>query len=279
MEIEFICDCCNKQFKNETTLKVHIATAKKCMSKRDIVKDTHQCCLCLKKLCSKQSLTNHLNTCSIKYAVLLKNENNELNNVLQNKTIEFNNILQNKTIEFKNESDILKKEIEKLRQDLKDICIKAVETPKTNTTINNNNKYTNLVSLCLPANIIKEKIDNNFTLEDFLEGQSGVASFVFEQFLKDENGISRYKCTDVSRGHFVFKNKFGDIEKDPRAYKLIEMFYEPLRLKAGRVSQEEIEKDPTWYKSYDKYSPINDDILEINRNNAKFTQKLATLTT
>ena len=70
------------------------------------------------------------------------------------------------------------------------------------------------------VNDIKKIIDEDYNNIYALNGQKGVARFLVDKFLTDENGNLKYVCTDPSRHIFKFKNDKGEIKKDVEAKKL-----------------------------------------------------------
>ena len=85
----------------------------------------------------------------------------------------------------------LKSELENMRN----IVLKSVSAPKT---INNqNNKYTFLTPFNLTKEEIKEKIEQNFTKDHFMNGQKGVADFTYNNLLLDEKKQLNYFATKI----------------------------------------------------------------------------------
>ena len=68
----------------------------------------------------------------------------------------------------------------------------------------------------------------NYNLEYFLDGQKGVARFVVDNILKDEDNNLKYLCTDASRSTFKYKDKLGNIQKDYEAKRLTNYLVEIL---------------------------------------------------
>ena len=52
---------------------------------------------------------------------------------------------------------------------------------------------------------IKNIIVKYLTINHIVDGQKGIANFVKETMLIDDNGIPKYICTDPSRNIFKFK--------------------------------------------------------------------------
>ena len=88
----------------------------------------------------------------------------------------------------------------------------------------------------MSSSAFSEKIANGFGLNDFLQGQVGVAKFAVNNLLRDDNGKLMYVCTNPSRHLFQFKSPHGVIEKDPKAVKLTEAISEEIRKKSSQIS-------------------------------------------
>jgi len=108
--------------------------------------------------------------------------------------------------------------VSELQNKLDKIVNKAIERP---TTVTNNNL--NILSSIDFNNLekIKDLIENKLNANHVVDGQKGIAQFVVDSFLKDDNGNLLYKCTDTSRNIFKYKNREGEINKDVEAKKLI----------------------------------------------------------
>ena len=165
--------------------------------------------------------------------------------------------IENKEIEkLRIENKELKKEIERLNGDkdkifnhIVDIAKKprtVIEPTTTNNTVNNNtikpttnntvNNTVIMTPLDMSSSAFSEKIANGFSLNDFLQGQAGVAKFAVNNLLRDDNGKLMYVCTNPSRHLFQFKSPHGVIEKDPKAVKLTEAISEEIRKKSSQIS-------------------------------------------
>jgi hypothetical protein len=153
---------------------------------------------------------------------------------------------------LENENEILKvqnkeleKTIERLNGDKDKIFDHIVDIAKKPTSVNNNtikpttntvNNTVIMTPLDMSSTTFSEKIANGFRLNDFLQGQAGVAKFAVNNLLRDDNGKLMYVCTNPSRHLFQFKSPHGVIEKDPKAVKLTEAISEEIRKKSSQIS-------------------------------------------
>ena len=159
---------------------------------------------------------------------------------------------------------------------MKDVAVTAVSRP---TTITNNQN--NILMSLTPFDINKEKfakkIREHFNKNYLINGQKGVAQFVVEKILKDEDGNLMYICTDPSRQIYRFKGSDGFIERDVKAKKLTSSLYDELRSKSHNISSEEIEGNDS--DMFLLYSGRFQDIKELDEDNSEFRIELANLTT
>lgn len=100
-------------------------------------------------------------------------------------------------------------------------------------TILTKSKY--LTDILLPEEKLDKLIDENLSEKHISLGQIGLAYFVSEYLINPiviENGIKiqkiNYTCTDFSRYQFSFLDKYGNLQKDRHALKLIEMIRIPV---------------------------------------------------
>ena len=148
----------------------------------------------------------------------------------------YNNLKQENEI-LKEKIKELEKMIEKLNCDKDKYFEHIVDIAKkprsTNNTVNNTVIMT---PLDMSSTAFSEKIANGFNLNNFLQGQAGVAKFAVNNLLRDDNGKLMYVCTNPSRHLFQFRSPHGVIEKDPKAVKLTEAISEEIRKKSSQIS-------------------------------------------
>ena len=234
------CQFCKNSLNNKYSLSYHQKTNKKCLSIQekenndDVVEVKLNSCKFCNKVFSVQNLKTHLLTCKRKKQFEseeeLKKENEkkivelkkEYEKKLKKQKREYEKLLQIKDIEICK----LQKELE-VKDEIYDDEHKTIKTialqPRNNT---NNNNNTNIIgNLNLDdTEKIKNVIETNFTADDILDGQKGLANFAVRNILKDEHGNLLYACTDSSRKMFKFRNLDGQIIKDVNTQKLTDAF-------------------------------------------------------
>ena len=186
---------------------------------------------------------------------------------------------------YKEQINNYKEQLKDLQDKLDKITNKAIDRPTTvvsNTTTNNN---LNIVSSLDFNNLetIKNAIENRLNVNHVVDGQKGLAKFVVDSILKDEEGNLLYKCTDASRNIFKYKNSNGEINKDVEAKKLISFMVDAgIKIKSVEIATE-------WCKDGDRNGTTDvtkyeimigpqESIMEIEDNSNSFKRQLVSLT-
>ena len=153
------------------------------------------------------------------------------------------------------------------------------EKSTTNTTTNTLN-----ITTCLDFNNIdkiKDVIENDFDINYAINGQKGIANFVKDKLLKDNDGKPLYICTDASRQIFKYKDSTGEIKKDVEAKKLTEYIVD------GGIKKKTVDIASKWYtddrgdidmEKFDLMMDPQQSILRIKDDNNSFKKELASLT-
>lgn len=207
------CEYCNKSFSTKSNLSNHKKTAKYCLIKQKKNITNEYKCVCSKSFISNKVFNKHKETCNFNNIIIPYIEKNETENKLYLQKIENENKIYLEQLEKK---DIRIKELE---NKLENIALAGVK--KSTTTNNISNKILNISPLDINdidkfKNILENKLDTNY----ILDGQKGIAHFVKDHFLKDEDGKLKYVCTDPGRQTFKYKDESGEMQKDIKAKKL-----------------------------------------------------------
>jgi hypothetical protein len=205
---EFKCDYCNKILSSKQYLQSHI---KKCEIVEE--KEIFQCNYCDKILSTKQKLEYHKNICEKKKEKEIK----ELKEQIETKDKEIKEkdklVIKLKIYNENYEKQFEKQEdqIRELQDKLENLANKAIDRPTivSNTTNNSLNIATSMDFNNIDH--IKNLIDNYLTINHVVDGQKGIANFVRETMLLDDNGKLKYVCTDPSRNIFKYKDTNGEI--------------------------------------------------------------------
>jgi hypothetical protein len=185
-----LCEFCKKDFSNNSSLKRHINSSKKCISIRNNKIINLECNFCDKKLSSKQRLNSHLKSC----------KNNDKN--IQKMKVEIDN---------------LKKVINELER---------TTTTTNNITITDNsiNNYGSILNYMTPE-VVQETF-KNFSIEDLLHNdrQRNLADITINKFLSGKDHPF-YVCKDRSRNKFVYTDGENKEKEDPNATVLRTLVY------------------------------------------------------
>ena len=271
---EFKCNNCGKNMSSKQNLESH---QKRCKINNK-EKEVYQCQHCDKILSSKQNLIHHLTVC-------LEKKDKELKELKSQKELADKFIINSKLENYKEQLEKKEQQIKDLQDKLDKIANKAIERPTTvvsNTTTNNN---LNIMSSLDFNNLdkIKDAIENRLNVNHVVDGQKGLAKFMVDTILTDEDGNLLYVCTDASRNMFKYKNSDGEINKDVEAKKLIAFMVD-----AG-IQGKSFEIARKWYKNGDENGDVDmtkygimvnpqEKIMKIEDESSRFKRELASMT-
>ena len=242
------CQYCNNEFTNNKILRKHLKLAKYCQKLR--VKKTNEflfgCDYCDECFYEYDALEIHSNNCVKKYQIEIEKLKLEVKQLKEK--LNQNNIVYN----INNNGNI-------------NICDNMTIKVKIN------NYLSNMKCLDLSDERIENIIKTKLSQEHVINGQKGIAHFVVDNILKDENGNLSYICSDFSRKVFQYKNG-REIVKDLSANKLIDKL----------ISNKLCEKIKEIFGDKTIDSKINkkiDEISAMNYSNSIFKKELAIKTT
>jgi hypothetical protein len=285
---EFKCEFCNKILSSKQYLESHM---KKC----EIIEDDKifQCEFCKKILSTKQTLEYHTNICdkeNIAKELKTIKEQLEKQEKLHKEQLEKQEKLHKEQLEKQKELKIeFKEQLEKqeeqnkiLLNKLEILATKAIQRPTivSNTTNNNLNIATSMDFENIEH--ITNLIDNYLTINHVIDGQKGIANFVKETMLIDENGISKYVCTDPSRNIFKYKDTNGEIKKDVEAKKLTgSLIKGGIRKQTAIIGNKWVvneDIDNNYLNKLDIMMEFQENIHKLGDNNINFRKELASIT-
>ena len=279
----FKCSDCNNEFSSKRSLVNHILICK--VAKEKLLVEKNDEINKLKNLLIEKDIEikNILTEKDMEIKNVLTEKDMEIKHVLTEKNMEIKNILTEKNdelTEYKNKVIKLQTKLE-IYKDSQDCLKEIAKQPKTTKNIQNNsinNKYVYLNPLNLTHEIIKQKIEENFTEKHLIEGQKGVAIFTHDNLLLDDNNNLKYLCGDASRNFFYYKNSDGTIEKDPKATNLTRMIAEDVIAKSHNMVMEILDDDTVELLQKLDYQNIFYDIKHLRNDNGKFISNLSLLT-
>jgi len=289
------CTFCKKIFTSKSILSTHQKTAKYCLKIQGVseVLNEYKCIYCNKEFTTKQHLLNHESICkekeiSNKIKVVKEQLDNCFNKEKEKLIKHFNKEKEKLQFKLEEKDKIiieLKEKVAELNgriHTLKDDHEVFKEIAKQPKTTNNNNTL-NITSSIDFDNIdkIKYVIENDFNINYAINGQKGIANFVKDKLLKDDNGKPLYICTDPSRQIFKYKDSRGEIKKDVEAKKLTEYIVD------GGIKKKTVDIASKWYtdneggidmEKFDMMMDPQQSILKLKDDNNTFKKELASLT-
>jgi hypothetical protein len=289
------CEFCKKTFVSNSSLNNHKKTAKYCLEIQGKINNIENIykCKCDKIFTTKQHFITHNQNCvKIKIEEIENNENKLLKEELIKKEI----LLSSYKEQLEKQENNYKQQISELQKIIERMGTKAIEKPTTtnNNTTNNNTKI-NLVPFDLTNEYVSNIITSKFNDVHVLEGVHGLAKFVKDKIITLEDGTLVYRCFDTSRQIFKYQDKNGNIVKDPKALKLIEMIqpalkeqtntlYDFFNTEIDNYKKEEDEKRNEFLTTKDKMLflkentiKIQDEIADMHMN-SRFCNELSALT-
>ena len=285
---EFKCEFCSKILSSKQKLEIH---TKKC--EIIIEKEEYKCEYCEKILSTKQSIIHHLIVCDKKKdkeIELLKEKLESKDKELKEKdklVIKLKIYNENYQKQYKKQEEQIEKQedqIKELQDKLENLASKAIDRPTSivsNTTTNNSLN----IATCMDFdNIdhIKNLIDNYLSINHLVDGQKGIANFVKETMLLDDNGIPKYICTDPSRHIFKYKDTNGEIKKDIEAKKLTgSVIKGGLRRRTAIIGNEWVESEENsndYLHKLELMMEFQENIHKLEDNNTSFRKELAAIT-
>ena len=313
------CEFCKSILKTANILKYHQTNSKKCLEiqancNSNIKSSLLKCEFCKKEF-SSLSINRHYSTCKYKLEKerddiiqkeieRVKSENQkeiengllEIEKIKSENQKEIENSLIEKEkiiIEILSENKNYKEQIKKLEEQNRELQhtivkmgLKAIERPSninnttTNTTTNNTLNITSTIDfndVDKVKNIIENKLDINYVID----GQKGIANFIKDNILRDDNGELIYVCTDPSRGVFKFKDTTGELKKDIEAKKLTSYILEGGIKKKSAIIGNEWCKDNSGEFDIKKFTILmvpQQSIMNLSQDNNVFKKELAALT-
>jgi len=245
------CEYCETLFSTKSNLCNHQKTAKFCLNKRKIINEEYKCS-CQKIFTTKITFDRHKKICNISDIINPYKENCMK---LENENKIYIEKLKNKDEQLKDKDEQIKdkdKHIKELEDKLANIALAGVTKSTTTNNISNNNKILNISALDInDIDKIKSILDDKFDHNYIIDGQKGVAQFLVDHYLKDDEGKLKYVCTDPSRQIFKYKDDLGDIQKDVKAKKLTKTLID------GGLKEQNSTKSECWWTKDDGKTNTN----------------------
>jgi hypothetical protein len=274
--MNIVCEYCNYQFKNKSSLNYHQKNTKYCLEIQGKSQSNFKCDTCNKFLSSKNKLESHKNICMLKKLNELKEKELKEKVIIEitaeNKNYKDQIRIQEEHIKMQGQ------QIKDLQQTIERMGLKAIERP---TTTNNNTlnitSFMDFDNMDKIKNAIEDKLDINYVVD----GQKGLAHFVKDNLLTDNTGKLLYICTDPSRNIFKYKDSTGEVKKDVEAKKLTNYILEGgIRTKSAVVGNDWC-KDDKGDINVDRFNVMMEQqqsIMKLSDDNNSFKKELVSLT-
>ncbi len=291
-----ICQYCNKEFSSKITLYQHQQKAKYCLQLQGSTNTNYNCEHCNKSLSTNERLLTHLNACKIKKKKDEVSKENDLTYAYKNSIKDLQNEILNYQEKLREKNEYIAKLEAKLEKFENAVVTnmaatthaleaKAVKAASSSTSSTTNNTTTNITVnnyLNLSQEHVKKVLTERLNYNVVYAGQAGLATFVFDNILKDAAGKLIYRCVDASRQMFEFVDENGETVRDMKAEKLTQSLLKGdvirLGLEAAAVGwNTENEKLNT--ERVGVFGPKVNEYADLNRNNTVFRSKVSSLTT
>jgi hypothetical protein len=250
------CQYCNKTLSSKSTLYHHQKKAKYCLRIQNIQTDLFKCEACMKTFTSRQSEQYHKERCIDYYN---RNGHNECN--LKIKMLE----QQVKSLNVSNKE---------LQDQLASLASEAIRSAKPNITKNTTTTYINML-VPLPAREqLSQLIQNGFERKYFVRGQIGLAEFINDSLVQDNENMYYLVCSDTARQVFRFKDQFGNVIKDPCMKQFTNMIAEPVKLKTEEHLRKIEDVDPLYI---DRAREIAREFYKLHNDNTELSKAMSAL--
>jgi len=240
------CEYCKHIFKNKNLLQSHQKNTKYCIKIQKehgiVIDDRLEVCSVCSLKTSRSNMYRHQLLCNkTKSKISIKQQLSDKDKRI--KQLEEQISDKDKTIKQLEEQLIALKVYKELAIHSRETIEELAKQPKNNNNSYNITNKTQIISNLTPYDINKDKFDaiinNKLTLNDVVDGQAGIAKFLVEHVLKDDDGKLQYVCSDPSRSVFLYRNMNGDIEKDIKALKLTDAIIQSSSLASNKIIEAE----------------------------------------
>ena len=156
----------------------------------------------------------------------------------------------------------------------------SAPTTTNNTTLNTNITVNNVLNLSQEH--VKKVLTERLNYNVVYAGQAGLATFVFDNILKDATGKLIYRCVDASRQMFEFVDENGETVRDMKAEKLTQSLLKGDVIRLGLEAAAagwNTENEKLNTERVGVFGPKVNEYADLNRNNTVFRSKVSSLTT
>lgn len=285
---ELKCNYCSKSFVSKSNLNTHKRKAKYCLEIQrklnvDIVVELESCEYCGLD-CDPKNMKRHLLSCRTRNLQVSNNYEEQIRS-LKAKTKKYKEQIHSLSLMYEEklkkmeiDLNIANAKLEILKDDHASLVGLAKQPKTTNNTVN---KVMNMSVLNLEHDRLQNIIQTDLTYNHGAGGQKGIAEFVDEKVLIDDEGKGTLLCTDPARRVFKYLDSEGKVCKDIEARSLTDSL-----VKASLVDQAvKVCKawclNPDGSVDFERTRYMEEKIAEIRKlqyDNTVFARELSVLT-
>ena len=260
----YTCCYCKTEFSVNGSLRHHEKTAKYCLKLQNKSPEIMTCNYCNKEFTDKVILKRH-GYCKDYYKQLCSNLNDQLNSLKSTYERQAYEIREQITKDYETK-------IMRLEDKLENLASEAIRSAKP-TTINRNT-YINMLVPLPTQERLNELIQTGFERKYFVRGQVGLAEFINESLVQDEENMYYLVCSDTARQVFRFKDQYGNVIKDPCMKQFTNMIAEPVKLKTEEHLQRIEDVDPLYIG---RAREIAREFYKLNNDNTELSKAMSAL--
>jgi len=255
MNESFVCEFCEKNFKNKHVLKSHLIRGKKCLKQRGLKLETTFICKgCNTSIISNIALRDHQEICKNYAIFMVRNEYEKklsemekticglkhtiiyLSEKHENCIVEINSKHDKELVEVKNnhekEKHFLEKQLERIQASYENVAKDAINRPttSTHTTFNHirNVLSTNQTVDSLKHDDLVLVFRKHLTEDVLLGGQRAIAKICSENIIQTQDDKMLLVCTDASRDKYKYMDNSGNVKEDVYARNFTKKIIKPL---------------------------------------------------
>lgn len=256
------CQYCQKILKNKYILKNHQKTAKGCLSLRGLQPE-FKCKACNEVFTTRQNLQRHQDTC-LEFACQQRLQEelpkyfkliDKLKDTIKGYQTDIQNLTNAHELEIKELKLEHEKELRRVQVAGKDEVIEIAKnstlTIQNTNTKNINNYFDNVAHVNLEE--LKIESEAFVTKHDIgnMKSNKKIMQLYCDEVLKDPSSLKyRIVCSDPSRLMFKYKDTDGNIIRDPRMEKLVDVIHHSIERPIREVMA---------YKMVEEKYPLYDD--------------------
>jgi hypothetical protein len=216
------CEFCKKMLSTKSSLNNHQKTTKYCLKIQKKTGIEYQCPGCKKVSTKKEQYDRHTESCKMIDIMVERQKVTDLQRQLTEQKRKYKARKEKYESQISEQTERYEAQLAKKDETIERLASQAITRPTTT-----NNTQNNILSAPFThtQESTKAIFDANYDETYFLDGPKGLARFVHKLILKTEDGETIYACFDQSRNVFKYKDEDGNIIKDLKAKKLLEIIY------------------------------------------------------